>query len=129
MEAKQAMSRKQSTWVRMAQEMAKQIVAEQTKARLAIGFDAALIAAHEVLKLGPGRAAAFANAYHEALDDLAELYLEDSKDKQMEYGKGKRDAVIRKIVGEGNFVPYDKFYGETYLDELRRIRTLEEQQK
>lgn len=123
------MSRKQSIWVRMAQEMAKQIVAEQTKARLAIGFDAALIAAHEVLKLGPGRAAAFANAYHEAIDDLAELYLEDSKDKQMEYGKGKRDAVIRKIVGEGNFVPYDKFYGETYLDELRRIRTLEEQQK
>ena len=129
MEEKQAMSRKQSIWVRMAQEMAKQIVAEQTKARLAIGFDAALIAAHEVLKLGPGRAAAFANAYHEAIDDLAELYLEDSKDKQMEYGKGKRDAVIRKIVGEGNFVPYDKFYGETYLDELRRIRTLEEQQK
>lgn len=129
MEEKQAMSSKQSTWVRMAQEMAKQIVAEQTKARLAIGFDAALIAAHEVLKLGPGRAAAFANAYHEAIDDLAELYLEDSKDKQMEYGKGKRDTVIRKIVGEGNFVPYDKFYGETYLDELRRIRTLEEQQK
>ena len=129
MEAKQAMSRKQSAWVKMAQEAAKQIVAEQTKARLAIGFDAALIAAHEVLKLGPGRAAAFANAYHEAIDDLATLYLEDSKDKQMEYGKGKRDAVIRKIVGEGNFVPYDKFYGDTYLDELRRIRKLEEQQK
>lgn len=115
--------------VRMAQKRAKEIVAEQTKARLAIGFDAALIAAHEVLKLGPGRAAAFANAYHEALDDLADLYLQDSGDKQMEYGKGKRDEVIRKIVGEANFVPYDKFYGDTYLDELRRIRTLEEQQK
>lgn len=129
MEAKQTMSRKQSAWVKMAQEAAKQIVAEQTKVRLAIGFDAALIAAHEVLKLGPGRASAFANAYHEAIDDLATLYLEDSKDKQMEYGKGKRDAVIRKIVGEGNFVPYDKFYGDTYLDELRRIRKLEGHQK
>lgn len=120
---------KPSMLVRMAQKRAKEIVAEQTKARLAIGFDAALIAAHEVLKLGPGRAAAFANAYHEALDDLADLYLQDSGDKQMEYGKGKRDEVIRKIVGEANFVPYDKFYGDTYLDELRRIRTLEEQQK
>lgn len=120
---------KPSMLVRMAQKRAKEIVAEQTKARLAIGFDAALIAAHEVLKLGPGRAAAFANAYHEALDDLADLYLQDSGDKQMEYGKGKRDEVIRKIVGEANFVPYDQFYGETYLDELRRLRSLEAQQK
>lgn len=116
---------KPSSWVIMAQEKAKQIVAEQTRIRLTIGFDAALIAAHEVLQLGPGRAAAFANAYHEAMLDLAELYLGDN-DKQMEYGKGKRDEVIRKIVGEENFVPYDRFYGNTYLDELKRIRVLME---
>ena len=82
MEGKQEMS-KQSALAMMANAAAKKIVAEQTRVRLVIGFDAALIAAHEVLKLGPGRAAAFANAYHDALDDLASLYLEDSKDKQM----------------------------------------------
>ena len=117
--------RKPSGWAIMAQQMAKKIVAEQTRVRLMIGFDAAVIAAHETLQLGPGRAAAFANAFHEALDDLAELYLQDYQDKEMEYGKGKRDEVIRKILGEANFVPYDRLYGETYLDELERIRTLE----
>lgn len=116
---------KPSGWAIMAQQMAKKIVAEQTRVRLMIGFDAAVIAAHETLQLGPGRAAAFANAFHEALDDLAELYLQDYQDKEMEYGKGKRDEVIRKILGEANFVPYDRLYGGTYLDELARIRTLE----
>ena len=120
---------KQSALAMMANAAAKKIVAEQTRVRLVIGFDAALIAAHEVLKLGPGRAAAFANAYHEALDDLATLYLEDSKDKQMEYGKGKRDQVIRKILGDENFVPYEKMYGDTYVDEFNRIRVLMEEQK
>ncbi len=120
---------KQSALAMMANAAAKKIVAEQTRVRLVIGFDAALIAAHEVLKLGPGRAAAFANAYHEALDDLASLYLEDSKDKQMEYGKGKRDQVIRKILGDANFVPYEKMYGDTYVDEFNRIRVLMEEQK
>lgn len=116
---------KPSGWAIMAQQMAKKIVAEQTRVRLMIGFDAAVIAAHETLQLGPGRAAAFANAFHEALDDLAELYLQDYQDKEMEYGKGKRDEVIRKILGEANFVPYDRLYGGTYLDELERIRVLE----
>lgn len=116
---------KPSGWAIMAQQMAKKIVAEQTRVRLMIGFDAAVIAAHETLQLGPGRAAAFANAFHEALDDLAELYLQDYQDKEMEYGKGKRDEVVRKILGEANFVPYDRLYGETYLDELGRIRALE----
>ena len=120
---------KQSALAMMANAAAKKIVAEQTRVRLVIGFDAALIAAHEVLKLGPGRAAAFANAYHDALDDLASLYLEDSKDKQMEYGKGKRDQVIRKILGDANFVPYEKMYGDTYVDEFDRIRVLMEEQK
>ena len=90
---------KPSGWAIMAQEMAKKIVAEQTRVRLMIGFDAAVIAAHETLQLGPGRAAAFANAYHDALDDLAEL-----------------------------FVPYDRLYGGTYLDELGRVRALEKEE-
>lgn len=119
---------KPSAWAITAQQMAKKIVAEQTRVRLMIGFDAAVIAAHETLQLGPGRAAAFANAYHEALGDLAELYLQDYQDKEMAYGKGKRDEVIRKIMGEDNFVPYDRLYGGTYLDELGRVRALEKEE-
>ena len=114
---------KPSSWVIYAQEKAKLIIAEQTGVRLAIGKDAALIAAHEVMQLGPGRAAAFLDAYNRALEDLSELYLGDN-DKLMDYGKGKRDEVIRKIVGDENFVSYDKLYRDTYLDELKRIRVL-----
>jgi hypothetical protein len=47
----------------------------------------------------------------------------------MEYGKGKRDQVIRKILGDANFVPYEKMYGDTYVDEFNRIRVLMEEQK
>jgi len=118
---------KQSMMVKMAQQMCKEMIGKQTMIRLAVGFDAALIAAHEVLHLGPGRAAAFANAYHDALDDLSNLYLSEPGDPGMDYGKGKRDEIIRKIVGEENFVSYDNFYGATYLDELKRIRVLEEE--
>lgn len=119
---------KPSMMVRMAQEMCKQLVAEQTRTRLALGFDAAILAAHEVFGMGPGRASAFANAYHEAMEQLAGLYLDDAKenrDDRIDYAKGTRDALIRKIVGEENFVPFDSFYGAAYIDELRRVRQLQ----
>jgi hypothetical protein len=105
------------------------IVAEQTKARLALGFDAAILAANKTFHMGPGRAAAFGEAYNEAMQELAELYVsdcEENRDKQIDYAKGKRDEIIRKIVGEKNFVPFDRFYGLAYMDELRRIRVIQE---
>lgn len=105
------------------------IVAEQTRARIALGFDAAIIAAHETFGMGPGRAAAFANAYNDAMHELAELYVsdcEENRDKQIDFAKGKRDEIIRKIVGDQNFVPFDKTYGLAYMDELRRIRVMQE---
>lgn len=119
---------KPSMMVRMAQEMCRQLVAEQTRTRLALGFDAAILAAHEVFGMGPGRASAFANAYHEAMEQLAGLYLDDAKenrDDRIDYAKGTRDALIRKIVGEENFVPFDRFYAPVYIDELRRVRQLQ----
>lgn len=111
----------------IANRMASAIVAEQTRARIALGFDAAIIAANKVFHLGPGRAAAFADAYNEAMEWLAELYISDCKenrDKQMEYGKGKRDELILKIVGPENFVPFDSCYGFAYVDELQRLRIM-----
>ena len=103
-------------------------MANQTRARLAIAFDAALIAAHEVLQLGPGRAAAFAQAYGDAMEQLATLYIDDcdkNKDKHLDYAKGTRDRIIKAIVGEDNFVPFDESYGAAVMDELRRIRIVE----
>lgn len=119
---------KPSAVVRMAQAMARELVAEQTRARLSISFDAALMAAHEVFQLGPGRAAAFAQAYGDAMETLATLYLDDCEknhDKQLDYAKGTRDAKILSIVGPDNFVPFDKSYGEAVMDELRRIRIIQ----
>jgi hypothetical protein len=119
---------KPSAVVRMAQAMARETIANQTRARLSIAFDAALIAAHEVLQLGPGRAAAFAQAYGDAMEELAGLYVDDcveNKDKQLDYAKGTRDRIIREIVGEANFVPFDKSYGEAVMDELKRIRIIQ----
>ena len=120
---------KPSALAREIDRQVRRIVAEQTRARIAMGFDAAIIAAHESFGMGPGRAAAFANAYSEAMEQLADLYVsdcEDNRDKQIDYAKGKRDEIIRKIVGEENFVPFDKTYGLAYMDELRRIRVMQE---
>ena len=119
---------KKSMMVLMAQEMCRKLVAEQTKPRLALGCDAAVIAANRVFHMGPGRAAAFAQAYNEAMEELATLFLDDArenKDAGIDYAKGKRDEIIRKIVGEENFVPFDRFYAAVYVDELRRVRSLE----
>ena len=119
---------KQSVVLRMAQEMCRKLVAEQTRARLSISFDAALIAAHEVLQLGPGRAQAFANAYSDAMNELAELFISDcdeNHDKQIVYAKAKRDELICSIVGEANFVPFDVSYGNAVMDELKRVRVIE----
>ena len=95
---------------------------------MALGFDAAIIAAHEVFKMWPGRSSAFATAYNEAMEWLAELYISDcdeNHDKQLAYAKGKRDELIRSIVGDENFVPFDLVYGQAYMDELKRIRLME----
>ena len=109
----------------LAERIARRLVAEQTQARIMLGFDAAILAAHEVFGMGPGRAAAFSQAYHEAMEELAGLYVDDAEqngDKHIDYAKGKRDALIRRIVGDENFVEFDRAYGEAYMDELQRIR-------
>lgn len=106
-----------------ARETARRMIAEQTQARLQIGFDAAFIAAHEVFGLGPGRAQAFSDAYHAAMDELATLFVDDGEnDAALEYAKAKRDEAMRAIVGDELFVPFDQAYGQAYMDELKRIR-------
>ena len=123
------MPKKQSTTMMLADMIARKMIGEQTKARLAMGFDAAIIAAHEVFGMGPGRSAAFAEAYNNAMEQLAEMYIadcDDNKDHQLTYAKAKRDELIRKIVGDENFVPFDLYYGQAYMDELKRVRIMNE---
>ena len=120
------MSTKNSVMI-LADRIARQIVAEQTRARLSLGMDAAIIAAHEALGMGPGRAAIFREAYNNAIEELAGLFIDDSdSDKKLVYAKAKRDEAILKIVGPENFVPFDFSYGMAYMDELKRIRLLRE---
>ena len=118
---------KQSAVMKIAQAIAKKIIAEQTFARLAIGLDAAMIAAHRVFGMGPERAKRFDAAYKEAMDELAGLFLDDADenhDKSLTYAKVSRDDLIRKIVGPDLFVPFDQIYGDAYIDELRRVRII-----
>ena len=120
---------KQSAVMKLADRIAQRIVAEQTMARLRIGFDGAIMAAHKVFQMGPGRSGAFREAYNESVDELAELFLSDAyenKDEQIDYAKGTRDTLIKKIVGEENFVPFDKAYGDAWMDELKRIRLIKQ---
>ena len=124
------MANKQSAVMKIANQMAREIVANQTLARLTIGFDGAIMAAHEVFQMGPGRAAPFREAYNRSVETLANLFLDDyveTKDKQIDYAKGTRDEIIKKIVGEENFVPFDLSYGDAYIDELKRIRIAKKQ--
>lgn len=124
------MSKTKNTVMVLADRIARKIIAEQTRARIMLGFDAAVIAAHEVFQMGPGRAAAFATAYNEAMEELADLYVRDAEengDRSMEYAKAKRDELIRSIVGPENFVPFEQAYGEAYMDELRRVRIMQKE--
>ncbi len=117
---------KPSQTVRIMQETVKRLVAEQTRARLFMGYDAAILAANKVFHMGPGRAGAFQDAYNEAMEELATLFLDDARDNgdnEIAYAKGTRDARIRQIVGDELFIPFDTGYGAAYMDELRRVRT------
>ena len=116
---------KQSTTMKIAQAIAKKIIAEQTFPRLAIGLDSAMIAAHEVFGMGPKRAKQFDTAYKNAMDELSRLFTMDAdenNDAALTYAKAKRDELILSIVGPELFVPFDQIYGAAYIDEAHRIR-------
>lgn len=76
------------------------------------GVDAAMIAAHDVLQLGPGRARDFCVAYISAMNDMARMVVDDQKDdKEFVYSKAKIDQQIEMIVGPENFKPWEVRYG------------------
>ena len=91
------------------------IYEERYKKQIAIamqmGLDAAMIAASDVLQMGPGRAERFRTAYISAVNEIAHMtVVEDKDDPNMEWTKAKVDERIKRIVGSENFVPWDERY-------------------
>lgn len=76
-----------------------------------MGQDAAMIAAHEALQMGPGRAKDFCVAYIEAMNSMARMVVDDQKDdKEFVYAKAKIDEQIAAIVGPENFKSWEERY-------------------
>lgn len=73
-------------------------------------LDAALIAANEVLQLGPGRAKAFCDAFSTTLSEIANMTVADGKtDRELWHTKDTLDQRLRQICGE-NFQPWEARY-------------------
>ena len=86
----------------------------QAKMRMTLQLaqDAAMIAANEVLQMGPGRAKEFALAFTEAVNDIGTMMFEDQQDdKEFVYTKARVDRRLKEICGE-NFVPWEERYGQ-----------------
>lgn len=79
---------------------------------LQLAQDAAMIAANEVLQMGPGRAPDFANKMREVVNEIAGVMLADQKDdEKFAYTRGVVDRRLKKICGE-HFVPWEERYGQ-----------------
>ena len=121
---------KKSFLLAEAQRLARRIIQEQTPARLQLSADAAALAAHEVFKMGPKRAAEFQQAYSKWIEFLADLYISDcdeNHDKQIDYAKGTRDNMLKSFMGDA-FKPFDEVYGAAYFGEAKMIRIMREEQ-
>lgn len=78
-----------------------------------MGQDAAMIAAHDALQMGPGRAREFCLAYIAAMNQMAKMVVDDQKDdREFVYAKAKIDEQILLIVGPENFQPWEERYGK-----------------
>lgn len=74
--------------------------------------DAAMLAAHEVLGMGPGRAERFRQAYVKAVNDITGLWNTDGKDDpDLEWSIARLDEALKRIVGPEHFLPWEVRYG------------------
>ena len=86
----------------------------QTKMRMTLQLaqDAAMIAANEVLHMGPGRAPEFAAEMRDVVNEIAGVMLKDQKDdEKFVYTREVVDRKLKKICGE-NFQPWEVRYGQ-----------------
>lgn len=87
---------------------AHQAASKRTNTAVQMAKDAAMIAANEVLQMGPGRAEAYSDAFDRAMVEIAKLTVGDTPD--MEYTKAKVDERLKAICGDG-FQPWEERYG------------------
>ena len=116
------MGRKQSSLMNMALQMADAMLREQTQSRMQMSKDIAIITAHRVLGMGPGRAGDFLRVYEEVSTEIAALFVTDGlDDSELWYAKAKLDGQLLEILGEENFAPHEKRYPDVYFgkDRLR----------
>lgn len=75
-------------------------------------MDAAMLAAHDVFGLGPGRAARFMQAVKDNYHEMSEMALKDAADGDEEiwYTRSKLDEQLLAIVGKENFQPFEVRY-------------------
>lgn len=72
--------------------------------------DAAVLAAHDVFQLGPGRAAKFLAAIRKYTNEIASMLVEDGKtDRDYIYTREKVDARLKQICGD-KFIPWEERY-------------------
>ena len=86
----------------------------QAKMRMTLQLaqDAAMIAANEVLQMGPKRAPDFAAVMRDVVNDISDVMLKDQKDdKKFVYTREVVDRKLKKICGE-NFQPWEVRYGQ-----------------
>ena len=75
--------------------------------------DAACFAAHDMFKMGPGRAVDFCAAIRDYANEMIKLMSYDLDDDQdYEYTKAKIDEALKRIVGEENFAPWEVRYAK-----------------
>lgn len=70
--------------------------------------DAAVIALSREFGFGPKRCRVFLDAMAVAANEMADLIIEDTDDTI--YSREKIDTILRQIVGEEQFVPWDERY-------------------
>lgn len=103
---------RQSTFAKAVQREVNTQLRLYSRTRMQMAEDAAFMAANDILSLGAGRAKAFGEKFVMYVNEIAELFVEDSVgDKRLEYSKTVLDRRIREIVGDDNFVPFDERYG------------------
>ena len=101
---------KQSGYLQRVRKDVNRQLAESRQICIQMCLDAALIAANEVLQLGPGRAKAFCDAFSATLSEIAAMTVADGKtDRELWHTKDTIDRRLRQICGD-NFQPWEERY-------------------
>lgn len=107
-------------YAKMLMQARKTVSTEYADIRGQIDLDGAMMAANEVFQMGPGRARQFRDAMVRYVNEISELFVEDSKgDTSLTYAKHTLDKRMVEIVGEENFVSWDERYGRQVLRKQR----------